>query len=131
MLRIEDINLKRFFAKIQKDISPYLGEDANTEEEQAARGLTALFLATEAGMPIDKASFYVVDEGEDLGIDGLYFNPTTQVLYIVQSKFRINQNKSLSQGEMLKFKDGIGKALLHISGDRGFTLRIHAVTRAA
>lgn len=110
-MKIEDINLKRFFAKIQKDISPYLGEGANTEEEQAARGLTALFLATEAGMPIEQANFYVVDEGEDLGIDGLYFNPATQVLYIVQSKFRINQNKSLSQGEMLKFKDGISKVL--------------------
>lgn len=110
-MKIDDINLKRFFVKIQKDIAPYLGDHTKTEEQQATRGLTALFLATEAGMPIEKSSQYVVDEGEDLGIDGLYFNRTTQILYIVQTKFRLNQNRSLDQGEMLKFKSGIERLL--------------------
>ncbi len=126
-MKIEDINLKRFFVKIQKDIAPHLGGQTKTPEQQATRGLTALFLATEAGMKIENASSYVVDEGEDLGIDGLYFNRTTQVLYVVQTKFRINQNKSLDQGEVLKFKRGIERLLsADIEGANELFLRAYS-----
>jgi len=110
-MKFDNINLRRFFAKIQKDIAPHLARGELTEEKQAALGLTALFLAAHAGMPIDEAHKFVVDEGEDFGIDGIFFNSVTQVLFIVQSKFRTNQNKTISQGEILKFKNGIEKLL--------------------
>lgn len=110
-MKIEDLNLRRFFVKLQKDLVPHLGQFDLTEEKQAAQGLTALFLASDAGMIVEDAKKFVVDEGEDLGIDGLFYNPATQTLHIVQSKFRLNQNKSLDQGEALKFKRGIEKIL--------------------
>ncbi|WP_416796733.1 AIPR family protein [Ciceribacter azotifigens] len=108
---IENINLRRFFTKLQKDVVPSLERPVLTEEKQASLGLTALFLISYAGMPASEAKIFVVDDGEDFGIDGFFFNNFTQTLYIVQSKFRINQTKTISQGEILKFKSGVEKFL--------------------
>lgn len=102
-----DLNFLRFIRKLDKDIIPHLACEGEADGKKSALGLTALFLASEAGMPISEARKYVVDEGEDFGIDGMYFNLATQKLYLVQTKFRQNQEKSVSQADMLKFKNGI------------------------
>jgi hypothetical protein len=110
-LQIENINLRRFFTKLKKDIVPHLGRENLSEEKQAALGLSALFLTSYAGMPIPDAKTFVVDDGEDFGVDGIYFNGVTQTLFILQSKFRLNQQKTITQGEMLKFKNGVERLL--------------------
>jgi len=110
-MHFEDLNLRRFFIKIQKDVVPLIKADHETEEQQATKGLTALFLAAKAGTPPDEAVDYVVDGSNDFGIDGLYFNSATQTLYIVQTKFRSNQDKTLPLGEALKFQNGIDRLL--------------------
>lgn len=103
------MEMRRFVAKVKKDVVPNLGRKFKNDEEAASQGLVALVLAKFAGMPVELAKEYVIDGGEDFGIDGLYYNSVTRALCLVQSKLRRNQSKTLSQGDALKFVDGVRK----------------------
>ncbi|RVT85899.1 hypothetical protein DXV76_09180 [Rhodobacteraceae bacterium CCMM004] len=105
------IEMRRFLAKIGKDIVPHLELNGLPEREQSTKALTALALAKLAGMPIESAKKYVVDGAGDSGIDGVFFNEVTRTLYFIQSKLRENQRRSIDQSDALKTTNGIRKLL--------------------
>lgn len=106
-----NLNLRRFLTKINTEILPHLDTGGQPPDKKWTLGLTGLYLSSEAGMPLEHAGKYVVDGGEDFGIDGMYFNAATQTLYLIQTKFRNNQNKSIAQADVLKFINGIDRII--------------------
>ncbi|MBA5725601.1 AIPR family protein [Bombella favorum] len=112
-----NLSLRRFVKKLEQDIVPYLEGNFSSEEKRNSLALTGLFLASAAGMPLEYANKYIVDGSEDFGIDGIFYNEVTKVFYFVQTKFRTAQDKSIGQGDVLKFKNGIEKIIrANVSG---------------
>ena len=108
--QIKDLPLRRFTTKLNKDIVPCLNSNAD-EVATLSMAMTALYLYSVGGMPLEDANTFVVDGPNDFGIDGIWFDPRTHRLHITQSKFRTNQSKSVSQAEVIKFCNGVERIL--------------------
>ena len=104
---------RRFTTKIEADFGELFPLTAASDEIRRARCFTALLLTTKCGAPFAELPRFVVDVPGDLGLDGIYYNRATRVLYFVQTKLRTNA-KGFGEDEANKFVRGIRKL---VSGD--------------
>jgi hypothetical protein len=65
----------------------------------------------------NKIGKYVIDGGDDNGIDCVYIDSTENMLYFVQSKWINDGNAEPSSGDVKKFADGI-RDLVNLKFDR-------------
>lgn len=119
-----DLNLRRFTTKLNTEIVSFLDNKGKDETALLSMGVAALFLSTEAGMPLRQSNVGIVDGGDDLGIDGIWLDGRTDVLHIVSAKFRTNQKKSFDQGDVLKFQRGVEKIINNDLSDAGQKLQL-------
>lgn len=76
-----------------------------------SRALAMLAVSSVAEVDLSELGPYVTDGGDDGGIDLIYFDPKEKMLYLVQSKWHEDGQGSISQGDALKFIDGVRQIL--------------------
>lgn len=72
-----------------------------------SRALAAFALNKLAGCTLDDAAGSIVDGGGDGGIDAIWYSPTSNKLWLVQSKFIRNGRGEPALGDVAKFKAGL------------------------
>lgn len=88
--------------------------DGNAEQNERdflSRALAAYALHRLAGATIQEAADGVVDGGGDGGIDGIYFSPVTNTLWLTQSKYVHSGMNEPDLGDVTKFKTGVENLL--------------------
>ena len=87
--------------------------DAKTDKQKTdffyTRSQAAYALVLKAKINPEEAAKSVTDGFKDGGIDALYIDKNNKMLYIVQSKWVYDGEKSPESGEMLKFIKGFNK----------------------
>lgn len=101
---------RRFISKIEADFGELFQEVGVSDEARRARCFTGLVLTTKCGASFAELPFFVVDGSGDLGLDGIYYNKATRVLYFVQTKLRKN-SKGFGEDEANKLIRGVRKLL--------------------
>jgi hypothetical protein len=101
---------RRFITKIEADFGDTFSGAGVSDDVRRARCFTGLILTTKCGAPFGELPRFVVDGSGDLGLDGIYYNKATRVLYFVQTKLRTNA-KGFSEEEANKFVRGLNKLL--------------------
>ena len=83
----------------------------NTPEQRErnflSRSLAAYAIYKLSGCSLDEAVASVVDGGGDGGIDAFFFSPTTQILWIAQSKYIASGRGEPGLEEVNTFKNGL------------------------
>jgi hypothetical protein len=87
------------------------GDVEQNERDFLSRALAAYTLHKLGGAPIVDAAKGVVDGGSDGGIDGLYFSPVTNTLWVTQSKYVHSRQHEPDLGDVTKFKTGVENLL--------------------
>jgi hypothetical protein len=82
------------------------GNAEQNERDFLSRALAAYALHKLGGASLDDAAA-VVDGGGDGGIDGVYFSPLSNTLWVVQSKYIYEGWAEPSLGDVTKFKSGV------------------------
>lgn len=72
---------RRFTSKIEADFGALFTEEGITDDVRRARCFTGLILTAKSGAPYSDLLKFVVDGSGDLGLDGIYYNKATRVLY--------------------------------------------------
>lgn len=92
--------------------------DVNDEKDTVAyknklisRQLAAYALVMQCDVDYDIASAAVTDGMKDCGIDAVYKDIDTKTLYLVQAKWSNDGKGAISQGDTLKFVNGINKII--------------------
>lgn len=94
------------------DMSDYKKKSpAETKTAFYSRSLGAYYLNVMADLSPDEAAKCVTDGYNDNGIDAIYYDEQTSVLYIIQSKLLNEGNGEPENGEMLKFSQGISDVI--------------------
>lgn len=70
------------------------------------RSLAAFVLCNLAQLDIKEATQYIIDDYDDNGIDAIYFDQETNIVYLVQSKWDKNGSKSPDVASIQKFING-------------------------
>lgn len=85
--------------------------DARSDSEREAllltRGLAAMALQLLSGISFDTAAASITDGFNDGGIDAIYHDITKKEVLFVQSKWSDDGGKTISQGDNLKFINGL------------------------
>lgn len=85
--------------------------DARSDSELEAllltRGLAAIALQLLSGISFDTAAASITDGFNDGGIDAIYHDITKKEVLFVQSKWSDDGGKTISQGDNLKFINGL------------------------
>lgn len=76
-----------------------------------SRSLAAYSISQAAKIDADMAAASIVDGANDGGIDGIYWDSTNHLLYLVQSKWISRGNGSPEQGDVQKFINGFRNLL--------------------
>ncbi|WP_156254722.1 AIPR family protein [Sandarakinorhabdus oryzae] len=87
------------------------GDADQNERDFLSRALAAYALHKLGGASIQDAAAGVVDGGGDGGIDGIYFSPVTNTLWLVQSKYIHSGTGEPDLGDVTKFKTGLENML--------------------
>lgn len=83
-------------------------DDCKTDEENIlSRGLVAICLAGISGLPYKDIAKYITDGANDNGIDGCYYDPNKNKLFLVQSKWSASGAKTIGTGDVHKFIQGV------------------------
>ncbi|HSH55359.1 MAG TPA: hypothetical protein VK983_00875, partial [Candidatus Limnocylindrales bacterium] len=77
-----------------------------------SRSLAAFVIHKLSGCALNVAADSVVDGGGDGGIDAIHYAETTNILWVVQSKFHRNGRGEPDLGSVSKFKNGLENLLL-------------------
>ena len=88
--------------------------DGNVEQNERdflSRALAAYALHKLGGATLQEAANGVVDGGGDGGIDGIYFSPVTNILWLTQSKYVHSGMNEPDLGDVTKFKTGVENLL--------------------
>ena len=72
-----------------------------------SRALSALCVRALTGVDIETAAAAITDEYVDGGIDAIHFDPQTDTLFLVQSKWSTNGSQSLGEVGANKFVAGV------------------------
>ncbi|SOC92292.1 AIPR protein [Rhizobium sp. AN5] len=88
-----------------------IGDPDQKERDFLSRALSAYALHKLGGASIEDAANGIVDGGGDGGIDGIYFSPVTNTLWLSQSKYIHAGSGEPDLGEVTKFKIGIENLL--------------------
>ena len=81
---------------------------AKNDEKNTARALAGFAIAVLCGIDPTAAAQSVVDDGNDYGIDAIYYRGATETLYIIQAKL---QTSSFLQDDALAFCQGLKKII--------------------
>jgi len=88
------------------------GKTAQEKENNfLSRALAAFAVHKLSGCTLDEAAASLVDGGGDGGVDAVHFSPTSNTLWLIQSKFIENGRGEPDLGDASKFKDGIDNLL--------------------
>jgi AIPR protein len=87
------------------------GDVDQNERDFLSRALAAYTLHKLGGASLNDAAKGVVDGGGDGGIDGLYFSPLTNTLWVTQAKYIHSGQHEPDLGEVTKFKAGVENLL--------------------
>jgi AIPR protein len=87
------------------------GKPEERERNFLSRALAAYAIHKLAGCAIAEAAGSLVDGGGDGGIDAIFYAPTTQILWVAQSKFMATGRGEPDLGEVTKFKTGLENLL--------------------
>ncbi len=87
------------------------GDPEQNERDFLSRALAAYVLHKLGGAELDDAAGSVIDGGGDGGIDGIYFSPVTNTLWLVQAKYVHSGMPEPELGEVTKFKEGVENLL--------------------
>ena len=87
------------------------GDEEQNERDFLSRALAAYTLHKLGGASLNDAANGVVDGGDDGGIDGLYFSPVTNRLWVTQSKYIHSGQHEPDLGDVTKFKTGMENLL--------------------
>lgn len=101
---------RRFTSKIEADFGDLFPQQNISDDVRRARCFTSLVLTTKSGAPYSDLQKFVVDGSGDLGLDGIYYNKATRVLYFVQTKLRTNA-RGFTEEEANKLIRGVKKLL--------------------
>jgi hypothetical protein len=88
-----------------------IGDAHQKEKDFLSRSLSAYALHKLGGASIEDAAKGIVDGGGDGGIDGIYFSPVTNTLWLTQAKYIHAGSGEPDLGEVTKFKIGIENLL--------------------
>lgn len=93
-------------------MSDYEGRPvAQQAQAFCSRSLAAYSIAILTGKGYEVAASCVTDEGNDGGIDAIYFDEDEKILNIVQAKWSDEGRAQINQEAMLKFLSGIRKLI--------------------
>jgi hypothetical protein len=108
------------------DMSDYVSHSDPAQIQSAflTRALTTLAISNLTEAKLETLAPSVTDGANDGGVDGIYFDPNEQTLYLVQTKWHSDGNGSIELGDALKFLDGVSKILNNELG--GLNARIRA-----
>lgn len=81
--------------------------DCKDEENILSRGLVAICLSAISGLPYKDIAKYITDGGNDHGIDGCYYDPNKNKLFLIQSKWSAGGTKTIGTGDIHKFVKGV------------------------
>lgn len=76
-----------------------------------SRCLAAYALMIQCDIDNENAAECVTDGYHDWGIDAVYKDESSKILYVVQAKWSNDGNSTIAQGDLLKFVSGIEKIL--------------------
>jgi hypothetical protein len=96
---------------INMDDYAHHADKGQVQKAFLTRALAALAIAQSAEVNLEELGPNIVDGTNDGGMDGIYFDPNEQTLYLVQSKWHEDGHGSIELGEALKFLEGVGKVL--------------------
>lgn len=97
-----------FTGKLTEAITGTLEE---RERNFQSRALAAYAIHKLGGATLDEASAAIVDGGGDGGIDAIFHTPTTNTLWVAQSKFIATGRGEPELGDVTKFKTGLENLL--------------------
>ncbi len=113
MNAISDDQLASLKTTLARDFVPHLPKLINpssvvslNEEKNIARALAGFAVAKLCAIDAKVAAQSVVDDGDDFGIDAIYYHQANETLYIIQSKLK---QASFTQDEALAFCQGLRK----------------------
>lgn len=119
------------------DMSDVPANAAGDETHFLSRALAALYIRRVSGLPLDQVGQYITDggndgQGDDGGIDAIYYQPAKQTLFLVQSKWRNNPGKSLALADWKRFRDGVLQIIsADMAGLNKKTLKLKSQIEAA
>lgn len=87
------------------------GTDEQNERDFLSRALAAFALHKLGAATFQDAAQGIVDGGGDGGIDGIYYSPATNALWIAQSKYIHAGLTEPDLGDVTKFKTGVENLL--------------------
>lgn len=87
------------------------GTPEDREKNFLSRALAAYAIHKLAECSIEEAAESVVDGGGDGGIDAIFYAPTTQILWVVQSKYTATGRGEPDLGDVTKYKTGLENLL--------------------
>lgn len=76
-----------------------------------SRSLAAYALVIQCGIENEVAAKCITDGYKDCGIDAVYKDENSKILYVIQAKWSNDGNGTISQGDSLKFISGVEKIL--------------------
>jgi hypothetical protein len=98
--------------KFLADLPPLLPTNqppAEQAKKNLSRAFSAFAVASICHVSSSSASQAVVDDYEDYGIDAIFYQASTETLYLVQGKFR--KSEMFDQDDTLPFCQGVKKLL--------------------
>ncbi len=103
---------RRLHAAFDGKVSaPEKGDARERENNFLSRALAAFAVMHLTGCSADEAAASLVDGGMDGGIDAAHYAPTSNTLWLVQSKFFETGRGEPDLGDVSKFRDGVADLL--------------------
>ena len=87
------------------------GNEEQNDRTFLSHAIAAYTLYKLGGGTLDEAAAAIVDGGGDGGIDGVYFSPLNNTLWIAQGKYVHSGVNEPDLGDVTKFKDGVENML--------------------
>lgn len=89
------------------DLADCSSKDKELETKELTRALSAYGIQILCSATPDQISPFIIDGGDDNGIDCFFYDQTTKILYISQSKWMKDGIGAPELGDVKKFVDGI------------------------
>ncbi|SMP57895.1 AIPR family protein [Fibrobacter sp. UWB10] len=89
------------------DLSDCSPNDRELETKELTRSLSAFGIQTLCNASSDQIAPYIIDGGDDNGIDCFFYDQTEKIMYISQSKWMKDGQGEPDLGDVKKFVDGI------------------------
>lgn len=114
---MSSLNIQRVSKKFQEiyghsiDVSDVKGKEEQKNNAYFTRALAATALMMRCDIEVDIAVNSITDGYHDMGIDAIYLDQKSNMLFLVQSKWRQDGKGSITQDEMGNFVEGIKRII--------------------